>query len=329
MASTPFLSVTLLLLIIVTNACAFSSSSSGRGFGASSSSSSNSNFVSPFDRFKSSCPADIDAIRQFDPSLLTKDNNDENDIWVAVYRSANNLPSVFVRDEFFAAMKSSTTAQGGDSETLVSTTSSATSSSSVISNSNNKQPVAVARLGKDAKTGYYIIDSMRCILKKEGKDGKTSEDCDGGTEHTEAIGVCIDELIIQYLQRYIEKEGNGDVDDMLSFDGGIHFRGTLVSGKLLDSRGFREVNELTADMHSHESDFDGALAKYAERSTSREVAKNPGARDRALKILSYLAKIDRDEDRLRAKRMEDGDDGGEEEEEENDFDPWASVKKFI
>ena len=330
MASTPFLSVTLLLLIIVTNACAFSSSSSGRGFGASSSSSSNSNFVSPFDRFKSSCPADIDAIRKFDPSLLTKDNNDENDIWVAVYRSANNLPSVFVRDEFFAAMKSSTTAQGGDSETLVSTTSSATSSSSVILNSNNKQPVAVARLGKDAKTGYYIIDSMRCILKKEGKDGKTSEDCDGGTEHTEAIGVCIDELIIQYLQRYSEKEGNGDVDDMLSFDGGIHFRGTLVSGKLLDSRGFREVNELTADMHSHESDFDGALAKYAERSTSREVAKNPGARDRALKIVSYLGRINREEDRMRDKRVEGGGNKGDEgEEEESDFDPWASVKKFI
>ena len=137
------------------------------------------------------------------------------------------------------------------------------------------------------------------------------------------------------MQRYLEKESNGDVDNMLSFDGGIHFRGTLVSGKLLDSRGFREVNELTADMHSHESDFDGALAKYAERSTSREVAKNPGARDRALKILSFLGKIDRDEDRLRAKRMEGGDDTRDkeeeegEEEEENDFDPWASVKKFI
>jgi len=304
----------LLLLYTTTIISAFSSSSSGKGFGASSS--SNNAYVSPFDRFRSSCPADINDIRQFDPKLVKEDDmNHKDDVWVAVYRSANNLPSVFVRDEFFSAMKASTTAQEGDADTLVSSTKSISTSiseGSLISNNNNK-PVAVARLFKDTTTNKYILDSMRCVLKKENTD----EECDGGSEHAEAIGVCIDELVLSYLQKCID-----DNDEKLSFDGGIHFRGTLVSGKLLDSRGFREVTELSLDMHSHESDFDGSLSKYAERATSRDVAKNPGALDRALKIVSYLGRIDRDEDRLKAKQQVNEDDG------ESDNDPWASVKKF-
>eukprot|EP00571_Detonula_confervacea_P005410 CAMPEP_0172316464 /NCGR_PEP_ID=MMETSP1058-20130122/28332_1 /TAXON_ID=83371 /ORGANISM="Detonula confervacea, Strain CCMP 353" /LENGTH=326 /DNA_ID=CAMNT_0013030779 /DNA_START=13 /DNA_END=993 /DNA_ORIENTATION=+ len=325
MMETPLLS-TILLLLAATTSHAFSA---GKGFGSSPSS---SNAYVSFDRFKASCPSDVNAIRQFDPSLL-KDNNDhtekdEEDVWVAVYRSANNLPSVFVRDAFMDAMKVSTTVQEGDSETLVSSSSSLSASiaSGVINNSNNganaekSKPVAVARLGKDEKSNCYIIDSMRCALTKENTD----DDCDGGSEHAEAIGVCIDELVLSFLQRYIEKEGNdknGEKNEM-RFDGGIHFRGTLVSGKLLDSRGFREVSELSSDMHSHESDFDGALARYADRSTSKEVAKNPGARERALKIVSYLGRVDWDEDQRRGKQVDIDD------EEESDFDPWASVKKF-
>jgi len=217
-------------------------------------------------------------------------------------------------------MKASTTAQEGDADTLVSSTKSISTSiseGSLISNTNNK-PVAVARLFKDTNSNFYIMDSMRCVLKKENTD----EECDGGSEHAEAIGVCIDELVLSYLQQCID-----DNDKKLSFDGGIHFRGTLVSGKLLDSRGFREVTELSLDMHSHESDFDGALSKYAERATSREVAKNPGALDRALKIVSYLGRIDRDQDRLNAKQVNE-DEGDIGDEEESDYDPWASVKKF-
>ena len=310
---------TLLLLIYATiNISAFSSSSSGRGFGASSSSNTNA-YVSPFDRFKAACPADVNDIRQFDPKLIKDDDtNHKDDLWVAVYRSANNLPSVFVRDEFFSAMKASTTAQEGDADTLVSSTKSISTSiseGSLISNSNNK-PIAVARLFKDPNTNHHIMDSMRCVLKKENTD----EECDGGSEHAEAIGVCIDELVLSYLQQCVD-----DNDKKLSFDGGIHFRGTLVSGKLLDSRGFREVTELSLDMHSHESDFDGALSKYAERATSREVAKNPGALDRALKIVSYLGRIDRDEDK--ANQVTE-DEGGNGDEEESNYDPWASVKKF-
>ena len=326
MISLIIIQVVLLLIIKTTNiVCAFSAAGKGFGDGANA-------YISPFDRFKGSCPADLNDIQIFDPSLL-KDTNDDgsDDIWVAVYRSSNNLPNVYIRDEFFSSMKASTT---GDASTLT-TINSSSSSSGVISGSNQK-PVAVARLFKDTTTNYYILDSMRCVLKKETQN----EECDGGSEHAEAIGVCVDFLVLSYLQLYLEnlqddKSSSSDNrSSIMCFDGGIHFRGTLVSGKLLDSRGFREVSELTADMHSHESDYDGSLAKYAERSTCREVAKNPGARDRALKIVSLLGVIDRHEDKLRAKEMKGGSSGGvnegdgdEEEEEEND--PWASMKRYL
>ncbi|KAL7555306.1 hypothetical protein ACHAWF_019017 [Thalassiosira exigua] len=331
-----------LLLVLAASAAPGASAafSAGRGFGQRPSPSNGDNAFVSFDRFRASCPADANAIRRFDASLVGGDTaGGEGDVWVAVYRSANNLPSVFVRDAFLDAMKVSTTAQGGDSETLVSATFS--SSSGVVISAGNggsdddstnesskTKPVAVARLGKgkDANSKSYIIDSMRCVLKKENTDAE----CDGGSEHAEAIGMCIDELVISYLQQCVEGLGGGENE--MVFDGGIRFRGTLVSGKLLDSRGFREVSELSPDMHSHESDYDGALAKYAERSTSLEIAKNPGARDRALKVLSYLGRLNRDEDRMRAKQYESGrgeDEEGSEDGEENDFDPWASVKRYL
>ena len=41
-----------------------------------------------------------------------------------------------------------------------------------------------------------------------------------------------------------------------------------------------------------------------------------------------LGRIDRDQDRLKASQVNE-DDGGNGDEEESDYDPWASVKKFI
>ena len=148
-------------------------------------------------------------------------------------------------------MAVATTAQDGDSQTLVSVQEGA----GVISgNLQYAKPVAVARLAvsKD-NDNISIIDSMRCTLKKE----ETDFDCDGGSEHAEAIGACIDELVLSYLQRYLETESSNEDKRKLHFDGGIRFRGTLVSGRLLEARGFREATQLSADMHSHESDFDG------------------------------------------------------------------------
>lgn len=310
------ISIPLGLFLLSRNPTPAAAFASGKGFGRENSQ-NNPSFVT-FDRFKSSCPADIDAIRKFDPTLISDENND--DTWVAVFRSSNNLPSVFVRDAFFDAMTQSTTNQDGDAETIVSSRSSV--GSGVISTQTGgaqAKPVAVARLSPSSSTpNVYIIDSMRCTLKKENTD----LDCDGGSEHTEAIGVCIDELVLSYLQKNI---GDNPNNEEVKFDGGVRFRGTLVSGKLLEARGFREVNALSSDMHSHESDFDGALKRYAERSTSKEVAKNPGARDRALKIVSYLAKIDREEE-LRGKIGDDSNDKGD---DDADFDPWSSVKRYL
>jgi hypothetical protein len=64
-----------------------------------------------FDRFRATCPADASCIRQFDAALVDDDvnSNAESFVWVAVYRSNNNKPSVFVRDDFLASMKEATT----------------------------------------------------------------------------------------------------------------------------------------------------------------------------------------------------------------------------
>lgn len=311
MALLTLLSAALLLLCLY-DAQAFSA---GKGFGKSSSSSpSNQSFIGA-DRFTAICPADPETITKFDSTLINEDDDgsSDKDIWVAVYRSKNNLPSVFVRDSFFDAMAVATTAQDGDSQTLVSTSSQ--EGVGVISgNLQGGKPVAVARLTASKDDNTSIIDSMRCTLKKEN----TNPDCDGGSEHCEAIGVCIDELVISYLQNYLETT---ESDNAVDFDGGIRFRGTLFSGKLLEARGFREASQLSADMHSHESDFDGALTNYAERSTSTDVSKSPGARDRSLKIVSLLSKIDRDEDKKEEVQ--------EDEEEDGDYDPWASVKRYL
>ena len=274
----------------------------GKGFGKTP---NNNAFVS-FDRFRSSCPEDVNSIRKFDPSLVKEDTTNE-DVWVTVFRSNNNLPNVFVRDAFFDAMKTSTTVQKGDSETILSASTSATTG--VVVSKGAAKPVAVARLTKSSDLkDVYIIDSMRCTLKKED----VNSDCDGGSEHTEAIGVCIDELVLNFLQKCVS-------DRNVKFEGGIRFRGTLVSGKLLKDRGFREVNTLSSDMHSHESDYMESLMKYAERSTT--TAKNPGCRERALKIVSHLGRLDRFHELSSSTNQDD--------KKEDDFDPWASVKKYI
>ena len=74
----------------------------GKGFGASSSS-GNKSFIGG-DRFKSVCPADPATIKQFDSTLVSDDadgSSDNNDTWVAIYRSKNNLPVSFTQMHFF------------------------------------------------------------------------------------------------------------------------------------------------------------------------------------------------------------------------------------
>eukprot|EP00804_Cyclotella_cryptica_P025434 CCRYP_017187-RA/>CCRYP_017187-RA protein AED:0.57 eAED:0.38 QI:0/0/0/1/0/0/2/0/142 len=55
----------------------------------------------------------VNSIRNFDRTLIAVDATGNDDVWVAVYRSNNNLPNVFVSDEFFDAMKALMTVQEG------------------------------------------------------------------------------------------------------------------------------------------------------------------------------------------------------------------------
>jgi hypothetical protein len=101
------------------------------------------------------------------------------------------------------------------------------------------------------------------------------------------------------------------------FDNSIRVKATLVSGKLLEERGFQEIDEMSKDMATHISSLDSCLVKYAERAVA-SVSKNPGARERALKIVQLLGKED-------PKEKDGEDDDGSEPEY---IDPWATSKIF-
>merc|ERR1712232_926957 len=87
------------------------------------SSSSSSNTI---DRFRVSCPSDAQAIKQFDSNIniLSNNNNKEGEdgeeVWCAVYRSNNNLPSVLMRDDFFQSMKIATTSTNNNDNNILS-----------------------------------------------------------------------------------------------------------------------------------------------------------------------------------------------------------------
>ena len=74
-------------------------------------------------------------------------------------------------------------------------------------------------------------------------------------------------------------------------------------------------------MATHVSSLDGSMEKYADRAVTA-AAKSPGARDRALKILSCLGRLDRMEDKRHGVKKGDGNSNGN---ENNDIDPWAGV----
>lgn len=261
------------------------------------------------DRFKATCPADKSAIMQFDPSLLNN-SDDDSCTWVAIYRSSNNMPSVLIKDDFLNAMRIATSVQtDGNSP---STAMDESSFESQIENKSGgddsgkrsgvqaRTPVAVAKLAPSSMfPDKWVIESMRCSLKKED----TNEVCDGGSEHTEAISICIDELLLHHL-----KEGR-------SFDKGIRTKATIYQGNLLEDRGFEEVTKIEADMATHVSNLDASVIKYAERAVET-LSKSPGARDRALKILNYLGKQEPVEEE--PAQCNDG--------EDTDNDPWANVK---
>lgn len=274
---------------------------------ASSSPSENPASFTLFDRFQPICPADLASVRRFDPTLVD-DDDDANCVWVAVFRSSNNKPSVMIKDDFLLAMRAAVdtaTVSAPTSTDVKVRNSFETSDASVLA----KTPVAVARLrpSPDFET-CWVLDSMRCVLKKENTD----QACDGGSEHTEALSSGIDALLRFYLQT--EKQ----------FEKAIRTKATLVSGILLEERGFRPVESLQKDMATHVSSIDRCMENYASRSVS-DIGKSPGARQRALEIVSLLAQVDRDADLKNPAHANENDalGGGE------DFDPWSSVKRYL
>jgi len=216
---------------------------------------------------------------------------------------------VILRDDFLNSMKIAT------STAEMSLSASSSSVLSINTRSSSSIPVAVARLRKcSEKENDYILDSMRCILKKENTD----KDCDGGSEHKEALSVCIDTLLLHHLRNL-----NEDKQKSLGKNA-LRCKATLVSAPLLEERGFMPVQELNKEMTTHIfSDLDRSMERYGARVTDYSSVKSPAARDRALQILSFLGQLDPiGEDKKR-------DDEGSSSQEVDDYDPWANIKKFI
>jgi hypothetical protein len=285
-----------------------------------------------FDRFRATCPADTSCIRQFDAALVDNDDgkDDASSVWVAVYRSNNNKPSVFVRDEFLASMKQATTTTTTTTDTPVS-----------VSPNNDQdmfepqlslqltKPVAIGRLRPSEDfNGKLVLDSLRCLLPKEDQD----DSCDGGSEFNEALSVGVDALLLHHLQMTtattpttLSSVRATTTDSVAAkFEGIIRTKATLFSNRILEERGFEPVEELSKDMATHVSRYHDGYEKYAER-TVLHSSKHPGARDRALQIVSLLGKLDPSleiENTVAA-----GNDKDMENDEEND--PWAGMKQFL
>ena len=284
---------------------------------SSSSSSSSSPLGISLDRFRATCPTKSICIRQFDESLVVgKEDKNDDSVWVAVYRTNNNKPSVMVRDEFFHAMKAATTTSsstsatedGGDeSANSVQTDTNPTSPLLETPLTGLEKPVAVAELRPSSDyPGKFVLQNLRCTLKKEAQD----ETCDGGSEFTEALGVCVDALILQFLKTHNSDE----------FEGTIRTKATLFSNKLVETRGWEPVEELSKDMATHVSRYHACLDSFAQRAA--QVSINAGARDRALQIVSLLGKLEQPP----SKNKDDDNDNNDNNKDE--YDPWAGASLF-
>ncbi len=298
------------------------------------------------DRFQSVCPANMDAVRLFDPSLVRteRDSDDDDDsgggdndvstgvVWVAVYRSNNNQPSVMVRDEFFHAMNTATSSRESNNQrtTAVSSSSSFLSQTwsmlEIPTSSDAQAPVAVARLLPSPDfNNCFVVDSLRCSLRKENMDNS----CDGGSEYLEALSVAVDSLILHHLQRMQDSKDTRE-NNPGTFEGTLRTKATLFSGPILEQRGFEPVEALSKDMATHVSKYEACLYHYAQRSisTTSETTTNQstssgqtpvaaGARDRALQIVALLGQLDPEAERKAAMNNKNGRD--------EEYDPWASI----
>ena len=163
-----------------------------------------------------------------------------------------------------------------------------------------------------------------CLLQKEDQD----DSCDGGSEFNEALFVGVDALLLHHLQTQTailskknSESSSSNLNSFAKFEGAIRTKATLLSNKILEERGFEPVEELSKDMATHVSRYNGCYEKYAERTVSH-VSKHPGARDRALQIVSLLGKLDPSQEVEAATVTNKNDEA-----QEND--PWAGMKQFL
>jgi hypothetical protein len=254
------------------------------------------------DRFYAKCPADGPTILRFDPALITNDcshDEYENETWVAVFRSS--LPSIIPLE--YPITSTVTNVQKHQSFSgMIETT---------------ETPVAIGRLRKLHLKQKWVMDSLRCSLKKENMDDK----CDGGSEHAEAISVCVDELLLHFLKQKQQPK---------IFEASIRCKATLVSGPILENRGFSPVQKLSRDMATHVASLDGSLGRYATRASDvNGIVWNSGPliRDRTLQIVSLLSSFDKTKKDQADDATESSCDEGEDSDES--YDPWAAVKRFI
>ena len=299
-----------------------------------------------------------EAVDEFDPTLyasLDQADSNDGDLWVAVYRSNNNNPSVVVRDDFYRAMNDATTSGKGfgdksddddgsnnksdgakSNDSVANTMSTVSGTASFLSDTMpslleipSTKPVAIARLQKsDASTEtktVYLLDNLRCSLKKETQD----EACDGGSEFVEALSVAVDTLLLKHLQRLLQNSDDNESDDEedsnnntldVVFEGTVRTKATLFSNKVFEQRGFTEVETLSRDMATHVSNYEACFSKYADRSIEASMAA--GTRDRALQIVALLGRLD-PEIQTDASNGEESDNG-----DDDDYDPWANMQLY-
>jgi len=312
--------------------------------------------ASNLDRFRSVClvgPESKEAVVEFDSELYESLHSEPDDLWVAVYRSNNNKPSVVVRDDFFRAMNDATTTKSGvgfgktnndnDDEATDNTAAAANDSVSTVSGAASflsdtmpslleipsTKPVAIARLQKSSfensnqDSTVYLLDNLRCSLKKEDQD----ETCDGGSEFVEALSVAVDTLLLKHLQRLLKNrddddetndDANNNTNDVI-FEGTIRTKATLFSGKLFEQRGFAEVETLSRDMATHVSNYDACFNNYADRTIETSMAA--GTRDRALQIVALLGRLDPE-----VQKAARG--GGQGNGDDDEYDPWANMQLY-
>ncbi|KAL7579422.1 hypothetical protein ACA910_014087 [Epithemia clementina (nom. ined.)] len=335
------------------------------------------------DRFHVVCPADPSCVTYFDGGAVQSvvnpqqqqqqqqpnENNNKDQtkwIWAAVYRSNHNQPSVLVRDSLWQSMKLATTTNADINnnnnnnnynfnnrkdnhyENLMIQSpwlAGGGGGSSSLQQQQQKKPVALACLRPSSDfDDCVVLDHWRCVLPKEQMD----PNCDGGSEHVEALSVALDELLLQHFsfqqQQQKQKQRRHEQEQeqqQRRFQATIRVKGTLVSARVLEQRGFVPVQSLQRDMATHVSppSVDAWLERYAQRAVATH-SVTAQARQRALSLVSLLGKLysnnaaaqsssATDQDKARKEDKDDKDNNDNDNDNGTDYDPWANVHLML